>query len=259
LATRSSIDPTDSDGSNGAAPAGFTVVRAGRRVICLRDDLAQEAPVILVRIKSLDRSSHTGAGNRRSGFPLEINDHLSLFVRWARRGGLVAHFNRDLHFGLRARLLRELAVAGEALRRGIPVAEPLGMLLEPIALGISRGAMITRALGGMTLWEFLRTDNNPALRGHVLGEAQRAIATMHQNGLCHADLNLHNLFVTRSDESVAVVVLDLDKARFYAAPLADGLRRNNLDRLRRSARKLDPAGRVLTPDTLRMLIGEITR
>jgi len=239
-----------------AAPAGFFTFRSGRRVICLRDDLTPDLPVIRARIATLDSRSLTGFGNRRGGFPLPINDQLNLFVRWARRGGLIAYFNRDLHLGLRARLLRELAVSAEARRRGIPVAEPLGMLLEPIALGVSRGAMITRALRGVTLWEFLRADDDAAVRALVLEAARRAIVTMHQNGLCHADLNLHNLFVTRAGECLSVVVLDLDKARFYPASLADDLRRQNLDRLRRSAHKLDPAAHLLTADTLRVLTGE---
>jgi hypothetical protein len=253
---RSSIDPFDSAPGDGAALAGFSAFRSGQLVIFLRDDLTPDASAIRARIGALDPRSRTGFGNRRGGFPVPINNQLSLFVRWARRGGLIAYFNRDLHFRLRKRLLRELDVTIEARRRGIPVAEPLGLLLEPIALGIARGAIITRALTGMTLWEFLRTDTDPAVRPLALKEAQRAIATMHQNGLCHADLNLHNLFVTRTGASVAVVVLDLDKARFYAAPLGDGLRRQNRDRLRRSAHKLDPAGRLLTADTLRVLTGE---
>jgi hypothetical protein len=253
---RSSIGPFDSASGDGAALAGFSGFRSGQRAIFLRDDLTPDASAIHARIAALDPRSRTGFGNRRGGFPVPINDQISLFVRWARRGGLIAYLNRDLHFGLRKRLLRELDVTIEARRRGIPVAEPLGLLLEPIALGIARGAIITRALTGMTLWEFLRTDADPAVRPLVLEEAQRAIATMHQNGLCHADLNLHNLFVTRTGASVAVVILDLDKARFYAAPLGDGLRRQNRDRLRRSAHKLDPAGRLLTAQTLRVLTGE---
>ena len=79
---------------------------------------------------------------------------------------------------------------------------------------------------------------------------------MHRGGLRHADLNLHNLFVTQSGERLTVVLLDLDKARFYAAPLSNDLRRQSLDRLRRSAYKLDPAARLLTAEALRALTGE---
>ncbi|MHB8384781.1 MAG: lipopolysaccharide kinase InaA family protein, partial [Candidatus Binataceae bacterium] len=111
----------------------------------------------------------------------------------------------------------------------------------------------TRALPGMTLWEFVRADDDPIVRGHVLLKARAAIATMHNHGLLHADLNLHNLFVTQAGESFAVVILDLDKARLYDEPLPPALRRDNARRLIRSARKLDPAGRYFDAAALKVL------
>jgi RIO-like serine/threonine protein kinase len=65
---------------------------------------------------------------------------------------------------------------------------------------------------------------------------------MHARGLFHADLNLHNLFVTRVGASYTVIILDLDKARLFGPPLTPALRRRNLRRLLRSVRKLDPDG-----------------
>jgi hypothetical protein len=68
---------------------------------------------------------------------------------------------------------------------------------------------------------------------------------MHTKGLSHADLNLHNLLVTQAGESFTVMILDLDKSRLYDSPLSPAMRRANLARLARSARKLDPAGKYL--------------
>jgi 3-deoxy-D-manno-octulosonic acid kinase len=164
--------------------------------------------------------------------------------------------NRDIYFGLRPRPLRELAAATEAMRRGIPLAEPLGALIEPLAPGVYRGAMVTRALSGMTLWEFLQTDDDPHVRSHILVQARRAISTMHRAGLFHADLNLHNLFVTGLGESFAIVILDLDQARLYSPPLKSHLCQQNLRRLVRSARKLDPNARLLSPQALGVLTGD---
>jgi hypothetical protein len=125
------------------------------------------------------------------------------------------------------------------------VAEPMGAMVEWIGPMIYRGFFLTRAMAGMTLWEFIRTDDDPSVRGYVLDQARDVIETMHQRGLYHADLNLHNLFVTSVAESFSVILLDLDKARLYSPPLPKNLRGANFKRLARSARKLDPVGRYL--------------
>ncbi len=237
-------------------PHHFATFSQGRRTLLLRDDLASHADLIESRLQALDRNATDGAGNRRGGFRVAITDGLTLFVRFSRRGGLLACFNRDIYFGLRRRLMHEIAITAEARSRGIPVAEVLGIIVEPLVLGFERGAMITRAMAGMTLWEFLQIENDPLVRTLVSEEARRAVATMHRGGLCHADLNLHNLFVTRSGEQMTVVVLDLDKAQFFDAPLDTKLQSQNLNRLRRSAKKLDPQGLILTAEIVQMLTGE---
>jgi len=76
---------------------------------------------------------------------------------------------------------------------------------------------------------------------------------MHSKGLSHADLNLHNLLVTQAGESFTVRILDLDKSRLYDSALSPAMRRANLRRLARSARKLDPAGKYLDAAALSIL------
>jgi len=77
--------------------------------------------------------------------------------------------------------------------------------------------------------------------------------TMHDKGVFHADLNLHNLMVTQAGESFKVMILDLDKARIYDASLDPSLRSANARRLLRSTRKLDPAGRYFDASALSIL------
>jgi tRNA A-37 threonylcarbamoyl transferase component Bud32 len=105
----------------------------------------------------------------------------------------------------------------------------------------------------MTLWEFLRTDDDPSVRAHVLERAREAIETMLRNGLQHADLNLENLFVTPHGESFAVIILDLDKARLDDRPVSGSARRRIAARLMRSAHKLDPRGAFLDTAALTIL------
>jgi Lipopolysaccharide kinase (Kdo/WaaP) family len=139
------------------------------------------------------------------------------------------------------------------VRRGIPVAEPMGAMIEWLSPVLYRGFFLTRALRGMTLWEFLKTDDDPTVRTHVLGQARAAIDTMHDKGLFHADLNLHNLLVTQARDSFSIVVIDLDKSRLFGAPLSPAMRHANASRLMRSARKLDPSGKFLDATALSIL------
>ena len=218
----------------------------GRRVLYIRRDLAARATAIFGALAQLNRRATSGAGNRGSGFPLKLEGGGPvLFARWGRRGGLVGLINSDIYFGGGARPLRELTIANEARLRGIPIAEPLGAVIEAVAPGFYRSAFITRALSGMTLWELLRADDDAVVRAHVVELARRAIDTMHDAGLLHADLNLHNLFISNSGERMTAVILDLDKAQLFNGPVPAAQRQTNFARLARSARKLDPDLRYL--------------
>ncbi len=239
-----------------AAPApdpDLTTLRFGRRVLYLRKSLAALAPAIVAALGDLTASPRAGEGNRASAYRLAIAGAPEMVARAARRGGLMRMVFTGLYVGVNPRPLRELKVTLEARRRGIPVADPMGAMVEWVAPMLYRGFFLTRAIPGMTLWELLRTDQDPLVRSHVLEQARLAIQTMQARGLFHADLNLHNLFVTKIGESFAVIILDLDKAQLFDPPLAPGLCRRNSDRLRRSARKLDPAGRFLDARALSIL------
>ncbi|MGH7781685.1 MAG: lipopolysaccharide kinase InaA family protein [Candidatus Binataceae bacterium] len=232
----------------------FVRIELDRRMLILHREILPYAAVIAVRLRALESPKRgAGAGNRASGFRISLGGGPELFARRARRGGMMRFVLEETFFGLKPRPLKELIVAAEASRRGIGVAEPMGACVESVGPGFYRGFFLTRAIPGMTLWEFVRADDDPVVRGHVLLKSRAAIATMHNLGLFHADLNLHNLFVTQSGESFAVVILDLDKARLYNAPLSPALRRDNAQRLIRSARKLDPSGRYFDDAALRVL------
>ena len=231
--------------------AGFQKFELDRRVVYLRCDLAARAPSIVASLSTL--GSAAGAGNRFSGFALKLEDGTELFARINRRGGLIRLVLKDRYMGISARPVRELAVAAEARRRGIPVAEPIGAVVEWVAPIVYRGIFLTRAMAGMTLWEFLCTDDDVFVRAHVIEQARRALDTMHRLGLFHADLNLHNLFVTKARESFAVAILDLDKAQLLQGPVPARMRTRNFARLRQSVRKLDPDGRHLDSRALELL------
>ncbi len=236
----------------------FSRIPAGPYQLYLRADLAPHAAALATALSELGAASSTdtgsrGAGNRGGGFRLTLPGGPDLFVRRSRRGGAMRLLLDDLYFGLHPRPLGELWVTAEAARRGVPLAEPMGAAVRWIAPGLYRGFFITRAAAGMTLWEFLRTDDDASVRAHVLDRAREAIETMLRAGLHHPDLNLENLFVTPHGESFTVIILDLDKARLYDRSVSGAARRRIAARLARSARKLDPHGRLLDPAALSML------
>ncbi|MGA7873527.1 MAG: lipopolysaccharide kinase InaA family protein [Candidatus Binatus sp.] len=233
----------------------FAAFRIGRRELVIHRDLAPHAAQIVQQLGALTSAVEAGAGNRGSAFRLDLGGGLELFVRHGRRGGMIASILSDIYVGTTPRPLTEIAVTIEAMRRGVPVAEPMGAMVEWIGPALYRGFFLTRAVRGMTLWEFVKTDDDPTVRGHVLAQARAAIDTMHQKGLFHADLNLHNLLVTQARESFTVIIIDLDKARLFDAPLSPAMRRANLARLIRSARKLDPSGQFLDASALSILQG----
>ena len=244
-------------GRNRGASAGpgpdFPHFGLGRRMLYIRRDLAPRAPAIFAALAELKRDRTSGAGNRGSGFPLRLDGGPDLFARCGRRGGVARFITPDIYFGASTRPLRELAIANEARLRGISIAEPLGAMIEAVAPGFYRSAFITRALTGMTLWEFLRADDDATVRAHVIELARYAIDTMHNGGVVHADLNLHNLFVSKDGERLIVVILDLDKSQLFDGPVPSGRRWRNFARLARSIRKLDPDRRYLNAKSLAIL------
>lgn len=231
----------------------FSTFRIGRRELVVRRDIASQAARIMQKLGGLASAREGGAGNRQSAFRLDLGDGLELFARRGRRGGMIASILSDVYVGITPRPLTELSVTIEAMRRGIPAAEPMGAMVDWIAPALYRGFFLTRAVRGMTLWEFLKTDDDPTVRDHVLGQTRTAIDTMHNKGLFHADLNLHNLLVAQAQESFTVIIIDLDKSRLFDAPLSAAMRRANAARLIRSARKLDPSGKIFDAAALSIL------
>jgi Lipopolysaccharide kinase (Kdo/WaaP) family len=234
----------------------FSTFKLRRRELVIHRDIASQAAEILKKLDALASASEAGAGNRQSAFRMQLDDGLELYARRGRRGGLIASILSDLYVGIAPRPLNELAVTVEAMKRGVPVAEPMGAMVEWIGPALYRGFFLTRAVRGMTLWQFVKTDDDPTVRNHVLAQARAAIDAMQAKGLFHADLNLHNLLVTQARDSFTVIIIDLDKARLFDAPLSAAMRRANAARLMRSARKLDPSGQFLDAAALSILTSQ---
>jgi hypothetical protein len=220
----------------------------GPRRLYLASAIAGQAQTIEQCLTSAHAGGELPAGNRRSAVPLRVAGLAPMFVRRYRRGGLMRFLVSELYAGAVPRPLQELLVTAAARRRGLPVVEPMGAMVERAAPLVYRGWFLTRALGGATLWNLLLGGAEPDLRHEALKQARFSIDRLHEGGLYHADLNFHNLFVCLGEAAVRVVILDLDKARLYRSALPARRRRANFNRLARSARRLAEAGAILTAD-----------
>ena len=173
-----------------------------------------------------------------------------LLVRRYLRGGLPAMFVRDTYLGLQPRPFRELRVMKSLFERGAPVAEPYGAAVQWLFPGCYRGWFATRFIeDSCTLWKWLRDQTPPpAERRAVLEEVGRCIRKVRSLGVWHADLNLHNILIAPT-AAQRVVLIDFDRAN----EAKDANISAELKRLRRSARKLDPQGKIVTEDDLAAL------
>lgn len=173
----------------------------------------------------------------------------SVVVRRFRRGGAVRWLGSN-YVGWSPRPLREFFLLVALRRRGLPVPEPIAAAVERRLPLSYRGMLVMSDLGGRSLHAHLQA--NP--RAPFAAALARSLRSLHDRGLYHPDLNLSNVLVTAADESLSFAYVDLDRARL-GPPLSRTLRTRSLERLRRSARKLDPAGRLVDDAELDRLVG----
>lgn len=226
---------------------GFeTVVRPGLKILARRglaDDL----------LAATDHGT-TGAARGRVRFA-RVGDERAA-IRHYFRGGLLGRFVRDLYVDP-GRAVREVELYERARGMGVPTLEPLGAVARRAGV-FWRLDLVTRAVDGAkdlgALYEEGLARASPRRRAALLGAAARAVRALHEAGIEHADLNLKNLLLVEAEGlAPRALVIDLDRAREQAAPLASPRRTENLLRLYRSARKLARARgeAVSTGDVLR--------
>lgn len=232
----------------GKVPPGFKkiVVEAGRRLIVRGDQQgALSAGSWNDSSVGEDSAGLQGRGElRRVNLP---NGEVALLRRY-HHGGAFRRFTDGVFFTWPPRPFRELMITEELRRRGLPTAEVYGACVERLWGPFYRGWLATRAIpGARDLWAALQSG---ALRAAGEERCLRAVAAsvraLHRQGVYHDDLNLKNILLRADDRGVTAYIIDFDKAKLVLGELPPRLARNNLDRLLRSARKLDPERRYLS-------------
>jgi 3-deoxy-D-manno-octulosonic acid kinase len=233
----------------GAIPGGFKKIAEDSRgfYLLVREDRASEIDLsILDAARTLQASDHHGRAPLRS---LRLRDGETALIRNYRHGGLLQGLRGAWYASWPPRPFRELAITEELRRRGFPTVEVYAAAVERGWGPFYRGCLVSREVhGSKDLWSALQDPAmNPSTLGVILRAAADTIVAMHRHGVYHADLNLKNILVRYEHGSVESYVIDFDRAKLFLGKLPPLLARNNLNRLLRSARKLDPGRRFLAP------------
>ena len=175
-----------------------------------------------------------------------------LVLRHYHRGGLIALLSRD-RFVWRSeeqtRPFTEWSITYRLHRAGLPVPAPIAA--RYVRRGRTyRGDIITERLA--TVGSLAECLNMGALSIVTWISIGRCIRRFHDFGVCHADLNAHNVLLS---EEETVYLVDFDRCQLRRAGL---WRDANLVRLRRSLEKITyglPADRFSEADWHGLLDG----
>ena len=173
------------------------------------------------------RAEPVQAGGRRAAWFVAA-DGWEGVLRCYRRGGLIAHFNRDAYLwqgSERTRAFHEFHLLAAMRELEVPVPAPLAAAYWRHGI-FYRAAILVERLSQVRPLAHVLTQ--PAWEA-----AACAIVRMHRAGFWHADLNVFNILV---DAGGQAWLIDFDRGR--QGPLSKGQRNNNLARLGRSAEKV---------------------
>jgi hypothetical protein len=225
---------------NPGVPEGFEALRTDGTMLIVAVDRRETILSAGLDSPANWQREPTGRGTEagRGGIVrLRLADGTTAVLKQMRRGGALAALWRDRYPGT-GRLLENLRIPLEALRRGVPTAPPLAMLLVSGPAGLYRAwAAFEEIEDAPDLTVHLRSKAPPTLEeiDAVVGVVRR----MHQEGIEHRDLNLGNLLLRRlQDGGAEAFVVDLDRARLWDRPVPVKQRVRALCRLERSSVKL---------------------
>ena len=222
-------------------PAGYARVTAGRCWAVVRTDHRADAEELLAEgtlyeaaARDLAARTFTGRGVAYA-VALPVSG-TRVVVRHNRHGGLLAPLTRDI-FLPPTRAPYELAVSMRLATLGVRTPAVVMYGVERVAVGLRRSDVVTREVeGGRDLSTFMVSAVSPSERGGAWAAARELVLALNAAGARHHDLNVKNILVAPLDGRLAAWVLDVDRVDF-GQPGADAVRRGNVERLLRSARK----------------------
>jgi 3-deoxy-D-manno-octulosonic acid kinase len=233
----------------GEIPSGFTKIvdaEGGRLVV--RND--QVGAIDLTTCRQVDgREQAVRFQGRRALKSIDLKSGAAALIRPYHHGGLMRALTRDIFASWPPRPFRELAITEELRRRGVPTVEVYAGCMEPLRGPFYRAWLITRELeGAQDLWAALQSGFAEEIGiERVMHAVAKSLRAVHRQGIYHADLNLKNILIRNERDGARAHVIDFDKAKLLLGPLPAPLAKRNLDRLLRSAGKLDPQRAYVSP------------
>lgn len=221
-------------------PPGYVVHRVADATLVFDAALANELIALRLadpeaRKRLFARAPLRGRGAAPS---VALRRDVSVILRRYQHGGVFGGFTGMLHLGL-SRALEELRVTARAEASGAPVPHVVCLALWP-AVGPFWSALIgTREeRGARDLYEVLAATEDASARRPLLREVGSAVRKLHDAGVAHRDLQLHNILVAEEGGKRRIVVIDLDRASYHSkGRLSSRLRARSLGRLFRSVVK----------------------
>lgn len=174
-----------------------------------------------------DRARPVDAGGRQAAWFVEGQGWQGVLRRY-RRGGMIARISRDAYLWngeSRTRSFREYRLLAALRAQGLPVPAPLAAAYWRQG-PIYRAAIVVERIPGVR-------PLAQALTEPLWQPVADAIVRMHRAGVWHADLNAFNILIGNDGR---VWLIDFDRCTQGA--LSERQRQANLDRLRRSLRKV---------------------
>jgi len=160
------------------------------------------------------------------------HDNIKGVLRHYWRGGLVGKILQDqyLYLGLeKTRVFQEFELLTQLKQKGLNVPEPIAAQITKTGL-IYRGDIITSAINGaQSLLDILKQRKLTKLE---TTQVAQCIATFHQAGVYHADLNINNILF---DDQGEVFLIDFDRGELREPKLS--WQQSNIARLQRSFEK----------------------
>ena len=147
------------------------------------------------------------------------------------RGGLMEKFSRDayVYTGMqRTRAIAELALLEKLYAEGLPVPRPIAANIERFGIWYRADLIIELIDGAKDLVAYLSANIMTDDEWQQLGQL---IATFHNRGVYHADLNAKNILLAKQQ----FYLIDFDRGEIKTA--AKSWQQANLSRLLRSFNK----------------------
>ena len=240
----------------GALPTGFIKLTDGngnRLMVCQERQREIGFDIFLNQLGKTEQSRYAGRGALKS---VGLSDGETALVRQYRHGGTFRSLTGTWFFAWPPRPFRELAITEELRRRGVPTVEVFAACVSRGFGPFYHGWFVTKELrGAVDLWSAMQQGLLQRLGEEAAFRAVAAsIRAMHRQGVYHSDLNLKNILLRQESIGVASYIIDFDKAKLFLGKLPAEWVKKNLERLLRSARKLDPQRRYFSAAAWQQLI-----